>query len=148
MFGEKLRFIVPIFPPLIANRAQILPLFIPFYLIYFAVESLYLYVYRERQMAGSVAGNLMRTILLKLTPYLAILTVQYLPMYVANYRLLPSSIGFFIEFIWAILPLLLISTFTSWWLYRYTGRIWAGIVLNTLLFAWASAGLFPFTAFR
>jgi dienelactone hydrolase len=148
MFGEKLRFIVPIFPPLIANRAQILPLFIPFYLIYFAVESLYLHVYRERQMAGSAAGNLMRTILLKLTPYLAILTVQYLPMYVANYRLLPSSIGFFIEFIWAILPLLLISTFTSWWLYRYTGRIWAGIVLNTLLFAWASAGLFPFTAFR
>jgi hypothetical protein len=148
LLGEKLRFIVPIFPPLIANRAQILPLFIPFYLIYFAVEGLYLHVYRERQMAGSAAGNLMRTILLKLFPYLAILAVQYLPMYAVNYRLLPSYLGFFIEFIWAIMPLLLISTFVSWWLYRYTGRIWAGIVLNTLLFAWASAGLFPFTAFR
>jgi hypothetical protein len=77
LLGEKLRFIVPIFPPLIANRAQILPLFIPFYLIYFAVEGLYLHVYRERQMAGSAAGNLMRTILLKLFPYLAILAVQY-----------------------------------------------------------------------
>jgi len=148
LFGEKLRFIVPIFPPLMASRAQILPLFMPFYLIYFAVEGLFLHVYRERQMAGSAAGSLMRTIMLKLAPYLAILTVQYLPMFAANYRLLPSYIGFFIEFIWVIVPLLLISTFISWWLYRYTGRIWAGIVLNTLLFAWASAGLFPFTAFR
>lgn len=148
MFGEKLRFIVPIFPPLVSSRAQIFPMFVPFYLIYFAAEGLYLHVYRERQVAGSAAGNMMRTTLLKLAPYLAILTVQYLPMYVANYRLLPFYLGFFIEFIWAIVPLLLISTFISWWLYRYTWRIWAGIILNTLLFAWASAGLFPFTAFR
>jgi dienelactone hydrolase len=147
MFGEKLRFIVPIFPPLISSRAQIFPMFIPFYLIYFAAEGLYLHVYRERQVAGSAAGNMVRTTMLKLAPYLAILTVQYLPMYVANYRLLPSYLGFFIEFICVVVPLLLISTFISWWLYRYTGRIWAGIILNTLLFAWASAGLFPFTAF-
>jgi hypothetical protein len=148
LLGEKIRFIVPIFPPLILNRAQVVPLFIPFYLVYFISEGLYLHVYRQRQYAGSSIGNMLRTLLLKLAPYLALLTIQYLPMFVANYKLVPGFLGFFIEFIWAIVPLLAISTFSSWWLYRYTGRIWAGIVLNTLLFAWASAGLFPFTAFR
>jgi hypothetical protein len=91
---------------------------------------------------------MIRTLLLKLTPYFALLTLQYLPMFLANYRLLSGQLGFFIEFIWAIVPLLAISTFASWWLYRYTGRIWAGVLLNTLLFAWVCAGLFPFTAFR
>jgi hypothetical protein len=146
--GEKLRFIVPLFPPLIPSRAQVLPLFIPFYLIYFIAEGLYLHVYRQRQMAGSTAGNMARTLLLKLAPYLALLTIQYLPMFAANYRLIPGYLGFFIELIWVIIPLLAISSFSSWWLYRHTGRIWAGVVLNTLLFAWASAGLFPFTAFH
>jgi dienelactone hydrolase len=146
--GEKLRFIVPIFPPLIPSRAQIMPLFVPFYLIYFIAEGLYLHVYRQRQTAGSTKDNMTRTLFLKLAPYLALLTIQYLPMFVANYKLIPGFLGFFIEFIWAIIPLLAISTFSSWWLYRQTGRIWVGIVLNTLLFAWASAGLFPFTAFR
>jgi len=146
-FGEKIRFIVPIFTPLIQSRAIVFPLFIPFYLVYFAAEGLYLHVYRERQMAGSTRSNMARTLMLKLAPYLALLTIQYLPMFVANYKLIPGTLGFFIEFIWAIVPLLAISTFSSWWLYRYTGRVWAGIILTTLLFAWASAGLFPFTAF-
>lgn len=146
--GEKIRFIVPLFPPLIPSRAEVLPLFLPFYLIYFISEGLYLHVYRQRQMAGSAVGNMTRTLLLKLAPYIALLAIQYLPMFIANYKLIPGYLGFFIEFIWAIVPLLAISTFSSWWLYRHTGRIWAGVVLNTLLFAWASAGLFPFTAFH
>ena len=148
LFGEKLRLLIPIFVPLVVSRAEVFPLFIPFYFVYFAVEGLYLHVYRDRQTAGSAAGNMTRTFLLKLSPYLALLTLQYLPMFAANYRLLSGSLGFYIEFIWAIVPLLAISTFTSWWLYRHTGRIWASVVLNTLLFAWVSAGLFPFTAFR
>ena len=148
IIGEKLRLLVPIFIPLIPSRASMFPLFIPFFLVYFIVEGLFLHVYRDRQTAGSTARNMIRTLLLKLTPYFALLTLQYLPMFLANYRLLSGQLGFFIEFIWAIVPLLAISTFTSWWLYRHTGRIWAGVLLNTLLFAWVCAGLFPFTAFR
>jgi hypothetical protein len=146
--GETLRLLVPIFPPLTASRAYVFPLFIPFYLIYFIAEGLYLHVYRQRQTAGSTAGNAARTILLKLAPYLALLTIQYAPMFLTDYKLISGQLGFFIEFIWAIVPLLIISTFVSWWFYRHTGRIWAGVILNTLLFAWVCAGLFPFTAFR
>ena len=66
--GEKIRFIVPIFTPLIESRALVFPLFIPFYLVYFAAEGLYIHVYRERQMAGSTAGNMARTLMLKVAP--------------------------------------------------------------------------------
>ncbi len=148
LLNETLRLLVPIFTPLTASRAGVFPLFIPFFLLYFIVEGLYLHVYRERQNAGSATGSMARTLLLKLAPYFALLTIQYLPMFVANTRILSGQLGFFIEFIWAIVPLLAISAFSSWWLYRYTGRIWVGVVLNALLFAWVCAGLFPFTAFR
>ena len=146
--GEKLRLLVPLFVPLTQSRAAVFPLFLPFCLIYFAVEGLYLHIYRTRQGAGSAAGNMARALLIKLGPYIALLVIQYLPMFAANTRILSGQLGFFIEFIWAIVPLMALSTFSSWWLYRLTGRIWVGIILNALLYSWVCAGLFPFTAFR
>jgi hypothetical protein len=136
--------IVPIFSSLSLDRLQVLPLFIPFYLVYFSAEGLYLHVYRDRQAAGSMAGNLMRVSGLKIAPYMGLLLVQYIPMFASNFRLIPGFVGFFVEFLWAILPLFLVSTFSSWWLYRLTGRIGFGVMFNSLLFAWVSAGLFPF----
>lgn len=146
--GEKLRLLVPLFVPLTQGRAAVFPLFTPFFLVYFAVEGLYLHVYRTRQGAGSAAGNAARALLIKLGPYIALLLIQYLPMFAANTRIISGQLVFFLEFIWAIVPLMTLSTFSSWWLYRLTGRIWVGIVLNALLFSWVCAGLFPFTAFR
>lgn len=144
LFTEKLKMIVPIFGSLSLDRLQVLPLFIPFYLVYFTADGLYLHVYRDRQAAGSMAGNLMRVSGLKIAPYLGLLLVQYIPMFASNFRLIPGFIGFFVEFLWAILPLFLVSIFSSWWLYRLTGRIGFGAMFNSLLFAWVSAGLFPF----
>ena len=146
--GEKIRLLVPLFVPLIQSRATVFPLFIPFFLIYFAMEGLYLHVYRMRQGAGSAAGNMARALLIKLGPYIALLVIQYLPMFATNTRILSGQLGFFIEFLWAIVPLMALSTFSSWWLYRLTGRIWVGVILNALLYSWVCAGLFPFTAFR
>jgi dienelactone hydrolase len=142
--GVKLKIIVPVFPQLTSVRMQVMPLFIPFFLVYFTVEGLFLHLYRERQAAGTPASNLLRTVSLKLTPYLVLMAIQYTPMFIANTRILPSSIAFFVEFLWAITPLYMISTAVSWWMYRFTGRIGAGALLNTLMFSWISAGLFPF----
>jgi len=83
-------------------------------------------------------------IALKLIPYLAVLGIQYVPMYTLNLRLFPGLLGFFLEFIWAIMPLFAISTACSWWFHRVTSRIGAGAIFNSLLIAWASASLFPF----
>lgn len=144
---QKPSIIVPIFQPLVPARSVVFPLFLPFFAVYFLAEGLFLHVYRERQGAGSTAGNLTRTLTLRLAPYLLLLAAQYVPMFIANYRLLPGYAAFFVEFLLLIVPLLAASVFVSWALYRYTGRIWCGMALNTLLFAWASAGLFPFAGF-
>ena len=82
--------------------------------------------------------------MVKVSPYLALILLQYLPMFLTGVATLPGFIGFFVEFLWIIIPLIAFAIFVSWYLYRYTGRIWVGAILNTLFFAWISAGLFPF----
>ncbi|MBM3291684.1 hypothetical protein FJY84_03295, partial [Candidatus Bathyarchaeota archaeon] len=144
---QKIRIFVPILPMFNLSRLTILPQFIPFYFIYFLVDGLYLNVYRTRQSAGSTLGNFLRTLMLKISPYIILLGLQYIPMYLFGIRLIPSFAAFFVEFLFAIIPMLIISTFTSWWLYRYTKRIGVGVIFNTLLFAWITAGLFPFGGF-
>jgi dienelactone hydrolase len=144
VFGEKLRLIVPILAVLNNLRIPIFPLYIPFFLVYFTVEGFYLHIYRGRQYAGNAIGNLIRTGSLKLAPYLLLLAIQYGIMFATGNRLIPGFAGFFIEFIWAIVPMFIFSTAISWGLYRFTGRIGAGVVLNSLIFAWICAGLFPF----
>ncbi|MCX6642732.1 MAG: dienelactone hydrolase family protein, partial [Candidatus Bathyarchaeota archaeon] len=143
-FGEKLRLIVPILPVLNNLRIPIFPLYFPFFLVYFTVEGFYLHVYRGRQYAGNAIDNLIRTGSLKLAPYLLLLAIQYGIMFATGNRLIPGFAGFFIEFIWAIVPMFIFSTAISWGMYRFTGRIGAGAILNSLIFAWICAGLFPF----
>lgn len=143
-FGEKLRLIVPILSILNNLRSPVFPLYIPFFLVYFTVEGFYLHLYRGRQLAGNATANLIRTGSLKLAPYLLLLAIQYGIMFATGNRLIPGFAGFFIEFIWAIVPMFIFSTAISWGMYRFTGRIGAGVVLNSLIFAWICAGLFPF----
>ncbi len=142
-----LKIIVPVFKPLTSSRAVMFPQFIPFYLIYFVAEGLWLHVYRMRQHAGNPIVNYLRTLAIKTVPYLGLIVLQYGPLFLFGVAPLPGFIGFFVEFLWGILPLFAVSSFISWWLYRVTGRIWTGSLLNALLFAWLSAGLFPFGTF-
>lgn len=144
IWGEAVRLIVPILPVLNNLRAPIFPLYIPFFLAYFTVEGFYLHIYRGRQYAGKQASNLIRTASLKLAPYLLLLAIQYGIMFATGNRFIPGFAGFFIEFIWAIVPMFIFSTGISWGMYKFTGRIGAGIVLNSIVFAWICTGLFPF----
>ena len=142
----NLRIYVPILNALKpVNRAVVLPSYIPFFLVFFFVEGLYLHVLRKG--GGQEYTDLFRVLAIKLTPYMAVLGIQYVPMYTLNLRLFPELLGFFLEFIWAIVPLFAISTACSWWLHRVTGRIGAGAIFNSLLIAWVSASLFPFGTF-
>ena len=145
--GIRLKIIVPVFIPLTISRAAVFPHFIPFYLVYFVAEGLWLHVYRTRQHSGNPGVNYLRTLAIKAAPYLALILFQYGPLFLLGVAPLPGFLGFFIEFLWGIIPLFVVSTFISWWLYRYTERIWVGSLLNALLFAWLSAGLFPFGTF-
>jgi hypothetical protein len=83
----------------------------------------------------------------KLLPFGTIVLLQYGSMYLLDVRLLPGIFGFFVEFLWAIVPLFVITTATSWWFNRVTGKIGMGIIFNSLVISWVSASLFPFSSF-
>jgi len=142
----NLRIVVPLFRALSPARIVVLPTFLPFFLAYFFSEGLYLHRLRAVGRYRGLVG-LLRTVGLKTAPYLAVLAIQYAPIFLLDLRAFPGLLGFFIEFVWAMVPLFVISTVASWRLYGLTSRIGAGVVFNALLFAWISAALFPFGSF-
>lgn len=146
MFGMNLTVIVPIFRGFASlRRLAAFPTFIPFYLPYFLAEGLYLH--RFRIGSNTSVRDFAEALGLKVGPYLVLLLLQYGGMYLLGFRLLSGFVAFFVEFLWAVVPLLVISIVVSWQLYRLTSRIGTAMVLNTLLFSWVSASLFPFGAF-
>lgn len=130
--GLQFRLLVPIFRRLTLRRAKLVPAFIPFYAAFFVSENAY---FRGR-------GDLPGLLLSKVGPFLAYLLVQYGAMYLVGARLVTGFPAFLGEFLWMVVPLLCLSTAYTWKL-RSLGRPWLAVVLNTLMFSWVSAGLFP-----
>jgi len=133
------------------TRVHIFFSFIPFFLVYFFVEGLYLHEFHNwsSHKAGfryEVSAGV-KVVAVKIWPYLLTLLTQYAPMFSLNIRLFPSSIGFLIEFLWGVIPLFIISTASSWWFYRKASNIGAGTIFNSLIIAWSAAATFPIGAF-
>jgi len=143
--GLGLMFIVPVFRPLTLRRLAVFPLYVPFTLVYFLVEGLYMHRYRAEE--GRWWLDLLGVVLLRVSPYAVVLFLQYGGMYLLDVRLLGGFVGFFVEFLWAVVPIFALTIVWSWWLHRVTGRIWMGAVFNSLVVAWVSVGLFPFGSF-
>lgn len=137
------RFFVPVLNSLgPVARVLAFPTYLPFFLAYFLVDGVYMFELRER--TGGGLSDLLKALGIKLAPYLFALALQYAPMYALDLRLLPRLVGFIMEFVWGVVPILAVTTICAWWLHRLTGRIWAGALFNTLLTAWVSASLFPY----
>jgi dienelactone hydrolase len=137
------RFFVPILSSLILrNRMLALPTYLPFFFVYFLVDGLFLFKLRWSSMGGF--NELVYVLGIKLLPFILVVGSQYMGMYVLNIRLFPGYLGFMLEFMLGVIPLLAISTISSWWLHRASGRIGLGVLFNTLLFAWVASSLFPF----
>jgi dienelactone hydrolase len=137
------RFFVPILTSLIVrNRMIVLPSYLPFFFMYFLVDGLFLFVLRQSNESGF--NELVNVLRIKLLPFLLVVGSQYIGMYTLNIRLFPGYLGFMLEFMLGVIPLLAISTVSSWWLHRVSGRIGLGVFFNTLLFAWIASSLFPF----
>jgi dienelactone hydrolase len=137
------RFFVPILTPLIVrNRMLALPTYLPFFFVYFLVDGLFLFKLRQSTEGGF--NELANVLGIKLLPFILVVGSQYIGMYGLNIRLFPGYLGFMLEFMLGVIPLLATSTISSWWLHRTTGRIGLGVLFNTLLFAWIASSLFPF----
>lgn len=143
---------VPIFKALKSPARVILFLtFIPFFLIFFYVEGIYLHILRrksEKKGLLAEALDMGRTIGIKIAPYMTIMSIQYIPMFLLEFKPLTSFIGFMLEFFPLITLQFIISTACSWWFHRFSSSISMGAIFNALLFAWISAGVFPFGVFR
>ncbi|MEM2351343.1 MAG: hypothetical protein QXT26_02940, partial [Thermoproteota archaeon] len=150
LFGVRFWILVSIFKPLSYSRITIFLTFIPFFLIFFYSEGIYLHILR-RQHGGrgflSELLDLLETVIIKIIPYVAVMAIQYIPMLLLEVKLFPSIIGFMIEFFPLLTFQFTMSTVCSWWLHRISSSIGTGMFFNTLMFAWISAGIFPFGAF-
>ncbi|MEM3026738.1 MAG: alpha/beta fold hydrolase, partial [Thermoproteota archaeon] len=150
LLGVNLWIFVPIFRVLsIPARIILFLTFIPFFLVFFYVEGIYLHILRRGSGKNGFlqeAVEMGRTIGIKIAPYILVMGMQYIPMFLFEIKPLTSFLGFLIEFLPLITVLFIISTACSWWLHRVTSSIGTGTVFNALLFAWVSAGVFPFGA--
>ncbi|MFX1511814.1 MAG: dienelactone hydrolase family protein [Promethearchaeota archaeon] len=149
IFAFDLRIILSLFNEFIPlMRVLMFFSFIPFFLVYFFVEGVYLYKLhnqpKQKKRVNIDTWDLSRLIGYKLAPYIAIIAIQYIPLFVLNIKLFPIPFDFFTELLWAMIPLFIISTFYSWWFYRTTSSIGTGVIFNTLFFAWIWASVFPF----
>jgi dienelactone hydrolase len=145
-FKVNFQLFVPILSSIgTIDRVLAFPSYLPFCVVYFFSEGLYLFKIRSRLESGPL--DLLEVLGIKLLPFVAVIAVQYGSMYLFDVRPLSGFMGFFVEFLWAIVPLFVISTATSWWFYRLTGKIGMGVVFNSLIISWVSASLFPFSSF-
>jgi hypothetical protein len=144
----NVKLIIPLFNdlfPLI--RIGLFFIFIPFYLVFNFVDTLMITKFNEEFKDINNTSNLFistsKMILIKNLPFLLIILLQVIPMLMFNIRVFPAIIGFFMEFLYVIIPLLVVASIISIITYRYTKKTSYSILLNTLLFSWISAGLFP-----
>lgn len=115
--------------------------FVPFYFVYFFVEGTYLHNLRKKD--SNQVLDLFKTVGIRIVPYLVLVFLNYVPMIFFGVRIFPGFIGFIVEFIFAMIPLFTITVIYSWWFYRKINSIGVGLLLNTLIFAWISAAIFP-----
>lgn len=148
-FNINLRIISPIFRS-VNSTARVLSFFefLPFFLAYFFVEGLYFHKLRSWDGQGhgflSDLSSCGRAIFGKVAPFLAVIFVQYAPLVLFGVLVVPSYVGFLVEFLWLIIPIFIITTTCSWWFYRNTRSVWAGAMFNALVVAWIASTVFPF----
>jgi dienelactone hydrolase len=150
LFDLNLRIIAPLFQAINSvRRLGAFLAFLPFSLAYFAAEGLYLHEFIDKKQQRKQGNwidlrNCLKTVLIKIAPFLAIICLQYLPKVFFNIWILPGTFGFLVEFLWIIIPIFIITTVCSWWFYKNTGRVGTGAVFNALLIAWIASVVFPF----
>jgi len=147
-YSINLRILAPIFQELSSPR-RILAFFafIPFFLVYFVAEGMYLHELQQTKTGkGNWNGvaNYTKVVFAKITPFLILIGLQYLPKLFFNIWVFPSFIGFIAEFLWLIVPIFIITSVSSTWFYKNTRNIATGAVFNTLIIAWITSVVFPF----
>jgi hypothetical protein len=148
-FKLDLRILAPILQEITQlRRALAFAVFIPFFFAYFLAEAIYLHLSKTSHPSSinkaEKTKEWAKVVFVKISPFLSVIAIQYLPKLILGIWVLPSALGFVAEFFWLITPIFIITTTCSWWFKDKTGDIWAGTLFNTLLLAWIASVVFPF----
>jgi hypothetical protein len=125
---------VPLMRALTLRRVLSFIVYIPFMIVHFFSEAVW---FKES------LGNRLGLILSKVGFFAGVVLVQYGGFFALNTVIIDGYAGFLVEFLVAIVPMLMITGVVSSWGHR-NGRVMASVILNSLLFSWISAGLFPY----
>jgi dienelactone hydrolase len=147
-FTIDLRIMAPLFQELTQPRRVLaFAAFVPFFLAYFLAEGVYLHDPEDSKTRkeGSLTkiGEWAQVVFAKISPFLILIVVQYLPKLILNVWVLPSFLGFIAEFLWLIVPIFVLTTTCSWWFYNKTATTGTGAIFNALILAWVAAVVFP-----
>jgi hypothetical protein len=134
-------YIIPFFRSLTVQRALVALTYVPFFLIYFAIEGLYLHSY---EYGKTKFIKIISPCVIKIAPYSLLLLIQYGGMYFFNLRIFSGFTGFFLEFLWGIVPIFAVTIIWSGWLNNISGGKTSGTIFNTLIVSWVAAATFPF----
>jgi hypothetical protein len=144
----NVKILVPLFNdlfPLI--RLVLFFIFLPFYLVFNFVDVLITTKYNIPSRTGnqntSTIVSSIVIIFAKILPFIIVILIQVVPMFLLNIKVFPGMIGFFMEFLYLIIPLLVMGSIIAMIIYKFTEKTGYSIILNTLIFSWISAGLFP-----
>ncbi|MEM1554523.1 MAG: hypothetical protein QXU09_02260 [Thermoproteota archaeon] len=151
LLGVRFWVFVSVFKLLSYSRIVIFLMFIPFFLVFFYSEGIYLHILRkQREGKGFLSEilDLLETIIIKIIPYVTVMAIQYIPMFLLEVKPFSSITGFMIKFLPLMTFQFIMSTVCSWWFHRVSSSVGIGTVFNTLMFSWISASIFPFGAFR
>jgi dienelactone hydrolase len=133
---------IPVFKTLFyPMRFVALLFFVPFYIVYFFVEGIFLCKLRKKD--SNIILDFLKAVGIRVVPYLVLIFLNYLPMLILGIKVFPGFVGFIVEFILAMIPLFTLTVIYSWFFYQKTNNIGVGMVFNALIFAWVSAAIFP-----
>ena len=125
-----------------ADRIIIFFMILPYTLLFFFFQNIYYYYLSDYKDYSSKTTLLLQITLLE-GPFIVILAIFYLPIFLASIVLIKGTTGFFTEFLVPTTAVFIITTVINWFFYRETENITIGTVLNALLVALTISSLFP-----
>jgi len=145
--GISMKLIVPLFNNFSWLRMLMLLVLLPFMFIYFSIDGIFISgIYRSKIKEGTTKDRILTTskiIGIKILPLVLVLLVQYIPLMLFDFKILSGFLAFSMQFIIMLLPLFVIYTIVTTWLFDKTGTLESGALLNAFLFAWTLATLLP-----
>ncbi|UCG01982.1 MAG: alpha/beta hydrolase [Candidatus Heimdallarchaeota archaeon] len=124
--------------------------FIPFLFVNFFADGLFFYEYynqKEGEDVKSAVVQFFKIMGSKIVLFAFLIVILYGPLFLFDLKIIPGFLGLILEFMWGVIPIIIISSFFTDWFYRLTRSIGPGALFNALIIAWIIADTFTLGGF-